>query len=66
MVTFVSHDFDHWSDAAHLSFRRDPIPPRPLNDFEIHRGEQVHMGASLWNRGNVILGFLRPVPQSDQ
>jgi len=26
-------------------------------DFEFHRGEQVHLGASLWNRGNVILGF---------
>lgn len=57
MVTYVSHDFDHWSDAAHLSFRRDPIPPRPLIEFEIHRGAQVHMGASLWNRGNVIVGF---------
>lgn len=57
MVTYISHDFDHWSQAAHLSFRRNPLPPRPLDNFEIHRGAQVHMGASLWNRGNVIIGF---------
>ena len=57
MVTYISHDFDHWSEAAHLSFRRNPLPPRPLDNFEIHRGAQVHMGASLWNRGNVIIGF---------
>jgi hypothetical protein len=56
-VTFVSYDFEHWTRAAHLSFRRDPVPPRPPADFEFHRGEQVHVGASLWNRGNVVLGF---------
>jgi hypothetical protein len=56
-VTFVSYDFEHWTQAGHISFRRDAIPPRPPADFEFHRGEQVHMGASLWNRGNVVLGF---------
>jgi hypothetical protein len=56
-VTFISYDFEHWTQAAHLAFRRDPIPPRPPTDFEFHRGEQVHVGASLWNRGNVVLGF---------
>jgi hypothetical protein len=56
-VTFASYDFEHWTEAAHLCFRRDPIPPRPPTDFEFHRGEQVHMGACLWNRGNVVLGF---------
>lgn len=57
MQTFASPDFEHWTSAAHLSFRRDNIPPRPILDFEGHRGEQVHVGASLWDRGNVILGF---------
>ncbi|MCW5547831.1 MAG: hypothetical protein KIT44_02610 [Opitutaceae bacterium] len=57
MQTFVSYDFENWSSAAHLSFRRDNIPPRPILDFEGNRGEQVHVGASLWNRGNVLLGF---------
>ena len=55
-VTHLSHDFENWSLSSALSFRRDNIPPRfPLSD--INRGEQVHMGAGLWNRGNVLLGF---------
>lgn len=57
MQTFASPDFETWTQSAHLSFRRDNLPPRPPSDFEGHRGEQVHVGASLWNRGNVVLGF---------
>ncbi len=57
MVTYASYDFDDWSQAAHISFRRDDVPPRVPSDLEMHRGEQVHVGASLWNRGNVVLGF---------
>lgn len=57
MQTFVSSDFVNWTAAAHMSFRRDNIPPRPIVDFESHRGEQLHTGASVWNRGNVFLGF---------
>ncbi len=57
MVTLMSYDFEHWADAGIISFRRDNVPPRPPLDFEFHRGEQVHLGASLWDRGNVILGF---------
>jgi hypothetical protein len=57
MVTFISYDFEHWTEAAHVSFRRDDVPPRLPADLEVHRGEQVHQGASLWNRGNVMLGI---------
>lgn len=57
MQTFVSADFENWTEAAHMSFRRDNIPPRPIMDFEFNRGEQVHTGASVWNRGNAFLGF---------
>lgn len=57
MQTFVSADFENWTQAAHMSFRRDNIPPRPPTDFEFNRGEQVHTGASIWDRGNVFLGF---------
>ncbi|MSU65222.1 MAG: hypothetical protein EXS38_03775 [Opitutus sp.] len=57
MQTFASYDFATWTQAAHMSFRRDNLPPRPPSDFEGNRGEQVHVGASLWNRGNVVLGF---------
>ena len=57
MVTWASYDFETWTRAAVPSFRRDPVPPQPIPDFEWHRGEQVHQGAALWNRGNVILGI---------
>jgi hypothetical protein len=57
MQTFVSSDFENWTTSAHMSFRRDNIPPRPPTDLEFNRGPQVHLGASLWNRGNVFLGF---------
>ena len=57
MMTWASYDFENWTLAAVPSFRRDPIPPRPIPDFEWHRGEQVHEGAALWDRGNVIIGF---------
>lgn len=57
MVTLMSYDFENWTAAGHVSFRRDDLPPRGIPDFEFHRGEQVHLGASVWNRGNVLLGF---------
>jgi hypothetical protein len=57
MQTFMSSDFVNWTPSAHMSFRRDNIPPRPILDFESHHGEQLHTGASIWNRGNVFLGF---------
>ncbi len=51
----MSYDFEHWTDATALSFERQggeiPLPWRG------NAGEQVHTGASLWNRGNVIIGF---------
>jgi hypothetical protein len=56
-VTFASYDFEHWTHAAMLSFRRDNIPPRPVDNFDPHGGEQVHEGAALWDRGNVLIGL---------
>ena len=54
LVTYLSYDFDHWTDAVAVGLRRDgPLyrqSPGP------HAGEQVHLGAALWNRGNVLLG----------
>ncbi len=56
MVMYASYDFEHWIEASCLGFRRGNIPPRPVA-YGAHQGEQVHLGAALWNRGNVILGF---------
>ncbi len=54
LVTFVSWDFDNWSDAVVLGLRRDRHPYRQIAGC--HAGEQVHLGAGLWDRGNVIIG----------
>jgi len=57
MITYASYDFEHWTHAAALGFRRDNIPPRLPTDFEPHRGPQVHEGVGVWDRGTVLIGF---------
>jgi len=52
MTTYRSADFERWSTAKALGFARpaqlvsdaDPVP-------------QTHMGAGVWNRGNVLMGL---------
>ena len=56
LVTWVSHDFQCWQQASCMGLRRHNLPPRPTLSRQ-HEGEQVHLGAALWNRGNVVLGF---------
>lgn len=57
VITFASYDFVNWTHAAAMSFRRDPVPPRPPEAFEGHAGEQIHEGMVPWNRGNVLLAL---------
>jgi hypothetical protein len=56
LVTYVSYDFEQWSSASCLGLRRafSVHQPRP---FGRNAGEQVHLGAALWNRGNILIGF---------
>ena len=54
-MSFASYDFEHWTQSTCLGFRRDSIPPRQMAT-EWNAGEEVHLGAGLWDRGNVILG----------
>lgn len=52
MLAYRSADFLHWSRQKALAFARPgqlTQPPIP--------GQQTHMGAGLWNRGNVLVGF---------
>ena len=56
LVTYVSYDFEHWIEASCRGLQRDDVPPRPYRET-FAGGEQVHVGAGLWNRGNVILGL---------
>ena len=58
LVTCASYDFEHWTEATARGFRRDPLPLLDMAGITTSRnaGEQVHLGAGLWDRGNVILG----------
>jgi hypothetical protein len=56
LVEFMSPDFEHWTDALVLGFRRDQLPPRDVA-WENNMGPQVHLGAGFWDRGNVIIGL---------
>lgn len=52
MLTYRSPDFEHWSRATALGFvRPGQAIARPVP------GQQTHMGAGLWNRGNVLVGL---------
>ena len=56
LVTYLSYDFENWTDASCMGLRRSNITPQPATAGR-NAGQQIHLGASLWNRGNVILGF---------
>jgi hypothetical protein len=52
MTGFFSPDFQHWSNGRALCFFRSGYEQKP-ESF----GQELHMGAGLWNRGNVMVGF---------
>src|SRR5262249_41919621 len=52
MKIFFSPDFKHWSGGRALGFNAGDYVPKATSF-----GQENHMGAGLWNRGNVILGF---------
>jgi hypothetical protein len=56
LVTFASYDFERWTRASCLGFRRDDIPPRQTAPAP-NMAAEVHRGAGLWDRGNVIIGI---------
>jgi hypothetical protein len=57
LTTFVSADFEHWSPCAALGLDRAPDLTSPSKEADDHQYEEIHLGAGLWNRGNVILGI---------
>ncbi|MBI3878969.1 MAG: hypothetical protein HY301_02770 [Verrucomicrobia bacterium] len=52
MLAYRSADFEHWSRAKAMSFAR----PGQLTATPV-AGQQTHMGAGIWNRGNVLVGL---------
>ena len=62
LTTLLSYDFENWNDAYCVGFKRDDYSKTalvPQNDTAHGKnsGEQVHLGASLWLRRGIILGF---------
>ncbi len=57
LVTFVSADFERWSPLGAIGLDRAPLPDAPPAEALASQFEEVHLGAALWNRGNVILGI---------
>jgi hypothetical protein len=52
MRVYRSPDFVHWSQAKAFAFARPgQLIASPL------KGQQTHMGAGIWNRGNVLIGL---------
>lgn len=52
MLAYRSPDFKTWSQAKAFAFAR----PGQLASPPV-QGQQTHMGAGLWNRGNVLVGL---------
>jgi hypothetical protein len=57
LMTMVSADFEHWSPCGALGLDRSPDVTGPSIDDRRNQNEEVHLGAAMWNRGNVILGI---------
>ena len=56
LVTMASRDFEHWSESTCSGLRRGQHQPQSAGQGK-NDGQQVHLGAALWNRGNIIIGF---------
>lgn len=60
LCTVMSYDFENWTSALNVGLRRDDYPGQVRqygNNPLVHFGPQVHLGASLWDRGNSLLGI---------
>jgi hypothetical protein len=55
--TFVSDDFEYWSPCSALGLDRTRDLTGPSTAEDSHQDEQIHLGAALWNRGNVLVGI---------
>jgi hypothetical protein len=56
LATFVSADFEHWSPIGAVGLDRATDLAGPSGDDRRHQFEEIHLGAALWNRGNVLIG----------
>lgn len=56
LVTYTSHDFETWSTASVMGMHRSNAD-QLYQPWQSTAGKQIHLGAALWNRGAVTLGF---------
>lgn len=56
LATFASADFETWSPVAAVGFTRHDDQVGRSNEAEWNHREEIHLGATLWNRGNVLIG----------
>ena len=56
LITFASADFEHWSPWSALGLDRAPDLTGPSTDDAVNQEEEVHLGTSVWPRGNVLVG----------
>lgn len=57
LCTFVSADFDQWSPISALGMNRAGDQTGPSTSANVNHEKEVHLGAAMSNRGNVILGI---------
>lgn len=57
LFTFASRDFERWSPCGAVGFERNPDALPAASAADWNHLEEIHLGAALWNRGNVILGI---------
>lgn len=57
VVTFASADFETWSPCGAVGLDRSPDLSGPSTDGNFSSYEEAHLGAAMWNRGNVIIGI---------
>lgn len=57
LMVFASKDFECWSPCGAVGLDRSPDLTGPSVETNWNHIEEIHLGAGLWNRGNVILGI---------
>ena len=57
MLAYASYDFEHWTEASVLGLNRCPRVEGPELEDRQNVWEEVHLGAAMHPRGNVILGI---------
>lgn len=57
LTVFASRDFKHWSACGAVGLDRSPDITGPSIETRWNYTEEIHLGAGLWNRGNIIIGI---------